>query len=448
MIEYEKFTLWNTKIYFAIEIKSKYEVVYLQNHIQEENNTTKPFLEPETDFKILGVNNKEGLFDAYIEKGKNIKQPYQVVKKDWLAYNPYRVNVGSIGLKNDSHLYEWISNAYVVFSCKNDLLPEFLYKIFLTEIFNQQIKDFTSGSVRQNLSYDILANLQIPLPALSIQNQLVTDYQARLQQAGKAEQQASELEQGIETYLLDALGIEFETEKQPETDSTYKFLKFVELRDVLEWGVDKILFSKRCFSTKHPLQNLKKANAVLDAFRGKSPDYAENTNTIILNQKCNRWNEIKIEYSKTVNKNWFDLIDSKFKTSENDILINSTGEGTIGRSSLVTKDFENMIYDSHILLLRLNQEKINSLFLVYQFNSNFIQQQINQIKSAQSTKQTELGLDNLFKILFALPPLPTQNEIVAHIEAKKSEIKRLKSEAERLRREAKEVFEKEIFTQQ
>ena len=69
-------------------------------------------------FKILGVNNKVGLFDAYTEAGRKIKQPYQRVEDGCLAYNPYRVNVGSIGLKTAGQKHDLISSAYVIFKCR------------------------------------------------------------------------------------------------------------------------------------------------------------------------------------------------------------------------------------------------------------------------------------------------------------------------------------------
>jgi len=94
----------------------------------------------------------------------------------WIAYNPYRVNVGSIGIKKTEHKNEYISPAYVVFSCKENLLPEFLFLLFKTKIFNQVINDNITGSVRQNLTIDILKFLEIPLPPLYEQQKLIGNY--------------------------------------------------------------------------------------------------------------------------------------------------------------------------------------------------------------------------------------------------------------------------------
>lgn len=164
---------WSVKTNLSSLIESKYKVVTLGNHIIEQKDKVKPFDFPEDDFKILGVSNKVGLFDNEIKKGKEINQAYKIVKNGYLAYNPYRINVGSIGIKTDEQKYDLISPAYVVFSCKETLLPEFLFLIFKTKTFNTIINESTRGSVRQILAFDILETLKIPLPTIEEQKEII-----------------------------------------------------------------------------------------------------------------------------------------------------------------------------------------------------------------------------------------------------------------------------------
>lgn len=91
---------------------------------------------------------------------------------------------------------------------------------------------------------------------------------------------------------------------------------------------------------------------------------------------------------------------SKQLNKEGDILINSTGEGTIGRATYIKKEFEGLFYDSHLLLLRFDRNKVNPELFVELFNSDYGQNQVNDIKSAQATKQTELGVTNLIRLNF------------------------------------------------
>jgi len=185
-IEFKDLSSWSVKNYLSSEISSIYKIVKLGDFIKEEKEKIKPFEYPNDEFKILGVNNKIGLFDNEIKLGKNINQAYKIVKDGFLAYNPYRVNVGSIGLKTNKQKFNLISPAYVVFSCKNGLLPEYLFLIFKMDTFNKIINENTRGSVRQILAFDILENLKIPLPPLDKQKEMIEKIQTNLKEQEKA----------------------------------------------------------------------------------------------------------------------------------------------------------------------------------------------------------------------------------------------------------------------
>lgn len=440
-INFSDLFLWDFKRYVSNNIFStKYNIVKLSDYIQEENIKIKPFEKPDENYEILGVNNKTGLFDAYIEKGSKINQPYKVVKDGFLAYNPYRINVGSIGLKTEQQKYKYISPAYVVFSCKKGLLPEFLYILFRTNKFNELIRENTTGSVRQTLSFTSMGNIKIPLPSIDIQKEFVKRHNDKIKLAEEQEKEANDLENDIEKYLFETLGLKINKNVKSAK------LQFVDFVNVKLWGIDKISGNNAFSSSKYKLCSLLDyRNLYLDAFRGKSPKYEDNTNSIILNQKCNRWNSIDLQYAKTVSEAWLNSIDGIFKTKENDIIVNSTGEGTIGRATCIDDDHTGLLYDSHMLLLRLNTELVNPLYYTYLLNSSFGQEQINYIKSAQSTKQTELGIDNLKLIKFPYSGLDTQNEIVKHIKELNNNIIHLRKQAEQNRIAAQEEFEKELF---
>lgn len=441
-VPFSKFDLWDAKRYTSKSVNSNFEVVKLSSCINEESKKYKLFLEEEKDFGILGVNNRTGIFDAYVQKGKDINQPYKKMEIGWIAYNPYRINVGSIGIRLQEHINEYISPAYVVFSCKENLLPEFLFLVFKTDFFNKVINENTTGSVRQNLSFDKLKDLEIPLPTLQEQQEIVEAYFTKINEANQLEVEANNIDQQIEKYLFTKLGISVGNKNENK-----KGLNLVEFKDVLEWGTDKLLSSAGFESKQFKLKSLSKYESLVeDVFRGKSPKYADKSDKYILNQKCNRWNKIELEFAKTVVPEWYNNIDQKFFTKEGDIIINSTGEGTIGRASYVSKDFEGLIYDSHILLLRLGTSVFNPELFVELFNSDFGQSQVNQIKSAQATKQTELGVNNLLKIeIPVVQDVEKQKIIVEEIKVLRQRASENIIKIEELKCKANEEFEKAIF---
>lgn len=89
---------------------------------------------------------------------------------------------------------------------------------------------------------------------------------------------------------------------------------------------------------------------------------------------------------------------------------------------------------------------MNPLFFTYLFNSKYGQYQVESIKSAQSTKQTELGITNLKKIIFPLPSIQLQNTIANKLQSIYQRIEILKVNALNNRKDALVKFEQEIFS--
>ncbi len=326
---------------------------------------------------------------------------------------------------------------------KNKINIQFLILILWTKEFLDYTQQWSSWTTwRQRVDMNVFLNTKIPLPSLEEQNRIVEEYNAKLKDSLNADIKAGELEKQIESYLMEELGIEVK-----EKENKKIWLNFVDYLKIKEWGVDKINIFNLFSSDKYKLVSLwDNIDYYKDIKRWKSPEYSEKWNKIILNQKCNRWDEIDLQFWKIVDENWLKWIDNNLLTQTWDILINSTWEGTIWRASLIREWFEGLLYDSHLLLLRLNQSIINPDFFVTFFNNNLWQEQVDNIKSAQATKQTELWVWNLLKIFFPLPEIETQDKIVKHIWDLKEEIKSLKKLSGDLKEIAKVEFEREIFS--
>jgi len=184
------------------------------------------------------------------------------------------------------------------------------------------------------------------------------------------------------------------------------------------------------------------------ALRGKSPKYDKNSSLLAINQKCVRWGHVDLTHGKGIKKDWFDTLDTSILTQQNDILVNSTGEGTIGRAALIDFQTINYIYDSHVLLFR--SIFMSSYYIMKFINSDLGQKQIDDSKGAKSTKQTELGVEKLRALKIPLPPRKEQKEIVKKIEnlfavcdALEKEVQSSKKSSEQLMQAVlKEAFEK------
>ena len=181
--------------------------------------------------------------------------------------------------------------------------------------------------------------------------------------------------------------------------------------------------------------------------RGISPKYIENNGIIVLNQKCIRDHKINFELSRKhdyVNKS----VNAEKHIRIGDVLVNSTGEGTLGRVAQV-RDLPNqrITVDSHISIVRPLKDKF---FLDYfGWAMIFIENEIEE-SGAGASGQTELArtvLENNFTLVYP-KSLPEQKRIVSILEEAFAAINKAKANAEQNLKNAKELFEsylQEVF---
>lgn len=139
------------------------------DEVSERNSALK-------DIPVLSVTNSRGFvvsedfFDRQVYS-KDLSN-YKLVKKNQFAYNPARVNVGSISLlkKFPEGL---LSPMYVVFKTKSGLHPEFLHYWISSVQFRNLVEAGTQGSVRNSLNFSVLANFLIAVPPISEQERIV-----------------------------------------------------------------------------------------------------------------------------------------------------------------------------------------------------------------------------------------------------------------------------------
>jgi restriction endonuclease S subunit len=422
--------LWDVKRYASEKIKSDYPIVKLSNHIQEQSVKVKLYDFPEEEFGILGVNNKVGIFDAYKEKGANINQSYKRMEVGWLAYNPYRVNVGSIGMRTEEHQYEYISPAYVVFSCKETLLPDFLYKLFKTERFNKVINESTTGSVRQNLTIDVLKSLDIALPSVEIQSSLLKPYYAKSKKAEAILLEIKNKEEEIEVLISSLLEIDFPASKEKR-----KGIYFSQYSEVNRWDIwvnENIGHSK------------KYRNGIFQEVVIGSPMYGANSKSVDAKSDVRYIRITDINEDGTLNEDFAssEKVETKFLLKQNDFLIARSGN-TVGKTFLYNESDGKAIFAGYLVKYVLNLEKINPEYLLYFTKSRLFK---NWIKSNQRISgQPNINGQEYLLAPIIIPPLEIQEDIVIQVKKIKDEIQKLKSKVETNQKEAITEFEEAIF---
>ncbi len=157
-------------------------------------------------FEVWSVSNKEGfitpdkIFSERVASDNTEK--YQVIRKDYFAYNPARINVGSIAY-NASAKVGCVSPMYVVFKIKDKKIldPKYLYWLLKTKELKDRIREFAFGSVRQTVNFDDFCKIQIPLPSLDEQKNLVSKAEIKKNEIKQLEKQIEEIEKTIASDL-------------------------------------------------------------------------------------------------------------------------------------------------------------------------------------------------------------------------------------------------------
>ncbi len=155
------------------------------------------------------------------------------------------------------------------------------------------------------------------------------------------------------------------------------------------------------------------SSACLDLFSGKSPVYSKiETGYRIIGQAANQQSGLDYTQLKYTNPDFWNSMDSRYFLREHDVLLNTLGNGTLGRSGYLEKLRFPLLTDGHLFVFR-TLAPISSKYLYY-----YLQYTRTEIeKDADgSTNQTFLTLTKTAKWLFPLPPLPEQRRIVAKIE--------------------------------
>ena len=125
---------------------------------------------------VLSVSNRQG-FIQQSEQFENRSvasddtSNYKIVEKNDFAFNPARINVGSIA-RLTTFDRGIVSPMYICFRTKDTLFPEYLDYYFETKQFFTEIQKRLEGSVRQCLSFEGLCNIPLCIPTIEVQRQV------------------------------------------------------------------------------------------------------------------------------------------------------------------------------------------------------------------------------------------------------------------------------------
>lgn len=158
---------------------------------------------------VYSVTNSKGFvpasdyFDNTVQS--NNLSTYKIVDKGMFAYNPSRINVGSIALLSAEDRVI-VSPLYVIFSIVGNLNPNYLLRFLKSEIGLSLIRSKTSGSVRASLRFKDLASIELPVPSLSEQESIASELDALQEVIDGYREQIADLDDLAQSIFLTTFG--------------------------------------------------------------------------------------------------------------------------------------------------------------------------------------------------------------------------------------------------
>lgn len=104
-----------------------------------------------------------------------------------------------------------------------------------------------------------------------------------------------------------------------------------------------------------------------EIIRGFNSKYVEKSNIKNFNQKVNKGTFLEKQHFKYLDEN-IEIPKAKF-AKKRDVLVNSLGDGTVGRPHYYNEDTDNVVVDQHITIIRANEDLIPSTY-IYEYLKN------------------------------------------------------------------------------
>lgn len=237
--------------------------------------------------------------------------------------------------------------------------PKFMKYYVLSEKYKGWVNSMCTGSTRPNINAKMYGNMQLILPPREQQDFLVN--------------------------ILDKIDKKIEINKRINKN-LYNIIEARFKHYVKDFSnLDKVVLSDYCN----------------DIIRGFNSKYVEKSNLINLNQKVNKGDILEKQYFKYLNDD-IEVPKEKF-AKRKDVLLNSLGDGTLGRVHYYNENTDNVIIDQHITIIRSDENKLPSSYIYQYLKCGAGQYHLNSLISG-STGMLMLNISHIRNL--ELPILP------------------------------------------
>lgn len=322
---------------------------------------------------VYSVTNSQGFIPSedYFSKevfSKDLKT-YRVVRRNMIAYNPSRINVGSVALQ-DKEDEVVVSPLYVVFSAdERKVLPDYLVRFLKSKPGLGQIAYQSIGTVRNNLKFNALCQIELRLPPLEIQQRRLFNLSSIHRQIDISSRRLFQLDSLVKSRFVEMFG--------DLTDDMMKPLK--EVCSVITDGTHQ-------------------------------PPKFENDGVPFLFVSNIASNSISYETNKFISMEDYQLLTKRTPIEIGDILVSAVG--SFGHPAIV-KDGKPFCFQRHIAYLKPIRKLIDSFYLHAALLSDDAQHYMDQC--AKGVAQRTVTLKSFKEMRIPVPAVELQQEFAAFV---------------------------------
>ena len=349
---------------------------------------------------VYSVTNSQGFCQQYFNKvvASENRSTYKVVPRGCFAYNPSRINVGSIDWqRNEERVI--VSPLYVVFQTSMEMDNQFLYYYLRSDVALTYIKNWGQGSVRDNLKFTQLSQIPINVYPIEEQQLIAQRLDVLSKLISLRQRQTEKLDELVKARFVEMFGDPVRNTKQ---------FPLVELQDLYD-----VSSSKRVYQDEMVLDGI--------PFLRISDIVEKSTN-----DKCTP--------QCFISQEMYDQLSKKGLTPNvGDILV--TSRGTLGLCYEVKPGEKFYFQDGMISWLYNRKDCVINTYLLYAFRMPGIRKQIDG--SNDGSTVSYLSIARLKSLKIELPPLALQTEFshfVHEADREKERIQRSAALLETLKR--------------
>lgn len=425
---------WNIKQFFSsTSINSSFELKRIGKAITRRKD--QMVVEDDKRYKRITIKtNCGGVFVRDEVLGKDIKTKKQYyVKAGQLAVSKIDARNGAFGIVPPEADGAIITGNFWVYDVNPEIANiDYLILLLSSKIFVQVWQDCSNGGGnRLYLQEDKFLNYKIPLPSVTIQSELLKQYDSKISIARSYKAEVYKLEKEIEQYWLNSLGVAIDN-VFVQTD---KLIKEFSFRTLSRWDA----WSQTSKYTLTKYQFSKFSSVVI----GK-PLYGANEKAVKIKSDTRYIRITDINEDGTLNDDVVSakIVEEKYLLKENDFLIARSGN-TVGKTFLYKESFGKCIFAGYLVRYKLNTQKIIPEYLLYYTKSSLFKTWIQN--NQRIFGQPNINGQEYLNADIIIPDTTKQKEIAKYIGELYDKIACKKSEIKDATLYAQTQFEEAVF---